>query len=1262
MRKLFLALLLAFAGTMSYAQGIGLSAHSTVNSPTDSDHGLSSIVIGNADCDIVSPSGCTVPAADGPFRGTFIVSSSVSLTADRCLILPISPGRAVYVKNNTLGGKNVCVKATTGSSAVFANGQSGVAFSDTSGYNVISTSNGGSTSALGLVIADGVTYATIQAAYTAACAPATNLNVYVPANSTVTDTVDNTPNYMTPTCTTQVVDDRAGKTFGSRGNNFFQPTTQRKDYYPREGTIKSHWIDLLNNGVTPSITGIPSLVQWAVRFHGDSVSAFATFYSIMQQSFGLGVAGYFTSTAHTGGANNEGFYGLGQGSINLNSGTSGSVTLSPNGAPDPTTPNGSSLILGSSSTTGTLTFNLVSAQMGTDTRQRNMQQASVFYLCDGKPSTINIQTSSDGLNYFNETLSSTQPSSCAATGGIVAVGVLGVGSGSGCGTLTLGATGGTGFVGTAFPNSLGQIDHVTVTSQGSGYNPYTSTITVTGGSCTGSLPTWGNLLTSNISIQEARVTHDGIGYVKVTNSGDAVKIVGFGLYNPNQSGIVIEDMGFGGSSYDSLFAAPDSYTAPWYNGMPIPDTTYVQYFDNRTEAGNGIETYFQKDYDRTNAQHVTKAATYGTSTACNAAGYGWDTQCRAYTADLVWVDAYQAGNTSTVNAVGPLDQAIMAQVNQINRGVSGNAMFLDVGFAQPNSHDGLTRLLFGVSDPTTHIGPGGRALLNSIAQQVGGIPPQDLFATKAFTAIEVGQGSVTAPSVKFTRTGGVGLYFDPALHQITALGGIISKGALVTQPDTLTTPTVYIPPAAVGSTSASYMICAAGGGNLNPSGCSPVVNVTTGPATLSATNYIQICLPRPILGAFYYSLIRTAGYSGPIVVYDTALYTNTKTNPCMYDTGGAGTVYTASKWNPSGYLVVNSPATPIDFGTVAGFKTPDNNYNVYFAQGSVLGGTGAWRIKTQDAANGANYCSFDIMTNGWSHAFQCGNTHGNDRVLSLQPFNFQVTATNNPNMDFAFSTGFMTGTVPIFRIKANSSSGACPSGGCGIFVSPDSSFAGYLALFSDSLNNRLWGLKQTGLELFGRSTLLTGVQGTTGTKLLSALGTFTSGHIVGIDSNLNAVDTTVLPNGTTATTQTSADSSTLVATTAYVQNAINNGLISTNVSTTISPAVFATGTMLGHVFYTTYVGTTGPLITARLEGSISCTVAPTINLMDLGTSPSTVYGSATTVQTLFTGTSDGVYQASGVTPTVSGHYYGIAISSGTCATAPTIDVSIYWTW
>jgi hypothetical protein len=111
----------------------------------------------------------------------------------------------------------------------------------------------------------------------------------------------------------------------------------------------------------------------------------------------------------------------------------------------------------------------------------------------------------------------------------------------------------------------------------------------------------------------------------------------------------------------------------------------------------------------------------------------------------------------------------------------------------------------------------------------------------------------------------------------------------------------------------------------------------------------------------------------------------------------------------------------------------------------------------------------------------------------------------------------------------------------------------------------------------------------------------------------------------------------------------------------IQPTLFATSTMLGPAYIADTTSGSAFFFVARLSGTISCTVAPSVSIMDLGTSPTTVFGSATTAFTQGTGTSDGVFFTNSPTGTiVAGHYYGLAFSAGTCVTAPTIDVTLNW--
>lgn len=129
-----------------------------------------------------------------------------------------------------------------------------------------------------------------------------------------------------------------------------------------------------------------------------------------------------------------------------------------------------------------------------------------------------------------------------------------------------------------------------------------------------------------------------------------------------------------------------------------------------------------------------------------------------------------------------------------------------------------------------------------------------------------------------------------------------------------------------------------------------------------------------------------------------------------------------------------------------------------------------------------------------------------------------------------------------------------------------------------------------------------------------------------------------------------------------VANGTNCLFFLSNSSWNIQSALFATVTMLGAVHNTPYLNSLNASIIVRTSGAISCTVAPVVNLMDLGTSATTVYGSATSIGSVTTATSDGVFTGTSSSALQNGHYYGIGFSAGTCITAPTFDISVQAVW
>ena len=107
---------------------------------------------------------------------------------------------------------------------------------------------------------------------------------------------------------------------------------------------------------------------------------------------------------------------------------------------------------------------------------------------------------------------------------------------------------------------------------------------------------------------------------------------------------------------------------------------------------------------------------------------------------------------------------------------------------------------------------------------------------------------------------------------------------------------------------------------------------------------------------------------------------------------------------------------------------------------------------------------------------------------------------------------------------------------------------------------------------------------------------------------------------------------------------------------------FALNTPVGQVFYDV-AGSTLRSVTARIgyNSDTNCATAPTIAILDFGTSATTAYGSATVLTTLTTTTiasgvvagSTNVFSASGLSiPIAAGHYIGLGFSAGACSVDP----------
>jgi hypothetical protein len=109
----------------------------------------------------------------------------------------------------------------------------------------------------------------------------------------------------------------------------------------------------------------------------------------------------------------------------------------------------------------------------------------------------------------------------------------------------------------------------------------------------------------------------------------------------------------------------------------------------------------------------------------------------------------------------------------------------------------------------------------------------------------------------------------------------------------------------------------------------------------------------------------------------------------------------------------------------------------------------------------------------------------------------------------------------------------------------------------------------------------------------------------------------------------------------------------------IPASAFVTNTALGQVFYEP-VASLLQSVQIRLTGPMSCTSAPTVTVLDLGTSAATTYASATAISNDSTSTSVGVFSFGGATPlsvsVPAGHYLGIGLS-GSCTTPPSFSIA-----
>lgn len=109
---------------------------------------------------------------------------------------------------------------------------------------------------------------------------------------------------------------------------------------------------------------------------------------------------------------------------------------------------------------------------------------------------------------------------------------------------------------------------------------------------------------------------------------------------------------------------------------------------------------------------------------------------------------------------------------------------------------------------------------------------------------------------------------------------------------------------------------------------------------------------------------------------------------------------------------------------------------------------------------------------------------------------------------------------------------------------------------------------------------------------------------------------------------------------------------------TLQPGLLSTGAAVSNVYYEPNAATI-MAVTTREEGNPVCVTAPVLQILDLGTSPTTTYASATKIQAQTLSTGNTVVSTTGLTIAVAaGHYLGIGFSAGTCVTPPTISAVV----
>jgi hypothetical protein len=129
-------------------------------------------ILGNASPVIPSDANYTLTTAEYP--NLFIkVTSGVSLTATRNIVLPLNAGQLYIIDNATSGGQSIQAIGATGTGATILNGSQKMIYCDGVNYQVVSAGGGGVT------IQESHTPTASQTVFTTAATPSGAVQVFV---------------------------------------------------------------------------------------------------------------------------------------------------------------------------------------------------------------------------------------------------------------------------------------------------------------------------------------------------------------------------------------------------------------------------------------------------------------------------------------------------------------------------------------------------------------------------------------------------------------------------------------------------------------------------------------------------------------------------------------------------------------------------------------------------------------------------------------------------------------------------------------------------------------------------------------------------------------------------------------------------------------------------------------------------------------------------------------------------------------------------